>query len=79
MAKIILMDWQRGKIPYFVLPPGMNDKNEPMSSGNLKSVVSENNQEDIDIDNKNKDHGISQDVNEIIITHQYEVADKTGK
>ena len=22
MAKILLMDWQRGKIPYFVLPPG---------------------------------------------------------
>jgi hypothetical protein len=21
MAKIILMDWQRGKIPYFVPPP----------------------------------------------------------
>jgi hypothetical protein len=25
MAKIILMDWQRGKIPFFVPPPGFNE------------------------------------------------------
>lgn len=28
MAKIILMDWQRGKIPFFELPPGFNKKEE---------------------------------------------------
>lgn len=27
MAKIILMDWQRGKIPYFIAPP-FNDEVE---------------------------------------------------
>ena len=27
MAKIILMDWQRGKIPFFVPPPGFDAKN----------------------------------------------------
>jgi ribosome biogenesis GTPase A len=26
MSKILLMDWQRGKIPYFVAPPNTNDK-----------------------------------------------------
>jgi hypothetical protein len=26
MAKIILMDWQRGKIPYFELPPDFQQK-----------------------------------------------------
>jgi hypothetical protein len=25
MSKIILMDWQRGKIPFFVPPPGFNE------------------------------------------------------
>ena len=29
MAKIILMDWQRGKIPYFVVPPGFEHELEP--------------------------------------------------
>jgi hypothetical protein len=31
MSKILLMDWQRGKIPYFVAPPMTNkeeDNNE---------------------------------------------------
>jgi len=28
MAKIILMDWQRGKIPFFVPPPGFDEKKE---------------------------------------------------
>jgi hypothetical protein len=28
MAKIILMDWQRGKIPYFALPPDFKQKED---------------------------------------------------
>lgn len=75
MAKIILMDWQRGKIPYFVLPPGMNDKNEPIKGIEQNMTIDQNIQEDLD--NKNKDHGISQDVNEIVITNQYENAEKS--
>ena len=28
-AKIVLMDWQRGEIPYFNLPPESDEKEDP--------------------------------------------------
>ena len=40
MAKIILMDWQRGKIPYFVPPPGMENKEEAENAYDNNKKVS---------------------------------------
>jgi len=77
MAKIILMDWQRGRIPYFVVPPGMVDRNIEMTDVN--KVVEEESKNDNNLNNieeesddKNKEYGINQDVKEIIITNQYD-------
>jgi hypothetical protein len=68
MAKIILMDWQRGKIPYFVVPPGFEDKKDETL---IQPEQTEENQFD-----KNKKHGIDQDLSEINITNQYDEKNK---
>jgi nuclear GTP-binding protein len=74
-AKIILNDWQRGKIPYFIPPPKDNefeefdknnnnndiDKNK-MDVENIKGIAI---QEDVKNDDKNKKYGIEQNINEI--------------
>jgi hypothetical protein len=39
MAKIILMDWQRGKIPYFVPPPGLENKEEDLDNNKKVSFL----------------------------------------
>ena len=40
MAKIILMDWQRGKIPYFVQPP--NKENYLDTNKNVIEIENQN-------------------------------------
>lgn len=57
MAKILLMDWQRAKIPYFVAPP----KEEEV--GKEKEDVKMDGEED-----KNKKYGIDQKVEDIEVT-----------
>lgn len=53
MAKIIVMDWQRGKIPYFVAPPFVGDKQgmdvEQPKENNIQEENIESNE------NKNKE------------------------
>ena len=39
MAKIILMDWQRGRIPYFVLPPGMSENQGEEDDNNMSNNI----------------------------------------
>jgi len=64
VAKIILMDWQRGKIPFFVPPPNNNnneEKDEEMkeeSKTNIEFKVEQNFEElketnNFDIEDKN--------------------------
>jgi nuclear GTP-binding protein len=40
-AKIILIDWQRGEIPYFHLPDGEVDKFEPKQEQTIDNVKEE--------------------------------------
>ena len=69
-AKIILLDWQKGKIPYFVEPP----KEEINNNENTKENQNENQLNKIeginpDITDADKDmnqkYNISQDINEL--------------
>jgi len=47
MAKIILMDWQRGKIPYFVQPPTKEENNLGLPNENNMQVEIENQNEKV--------------------------------
>ena len=49
MAKIILMDWQRGKIPFFVPPPGFNE-----TTGEKLEPETNNAEENVDGDENKK-------------------------
>jgi len=60
-SKMILMDWQRGKIPYFVPPPKENGAIE-----NKEEMEVE-----VDIDDKNKKYNIDQNIGELIVTNEY--------
>lgn len=62
-AKILLMDWQRGKIPYFVEPPKDESKNEINNiNDETKEIKAVNIQENEDMNQK---YGIKQNVEEI--------------
>ncbi|MCQ2818696.1 MAG: 50S ribosome-binding GTPase [archaeon] len=65
MAKLILMDWQRAKIPYFAEPP----KNEAEIKKENKMEV-EGNKEEEESKDKNKEYGINQVIDEIEVTKQ---------
>jgi nuclear GTP-binding protein len=67
-SKMILMDWQRGKIPYFVPPPKEGE------IGNL--IENEENQKDIEVDlgngfDMNKKYNIEQDIGDLIVTNEF--------
>lgn len=38
-AKMVLYDWQRGKIPFFSLPPGHTEEKLPRSDAMVRSVA----------------------------------------
>lgn len=56
-AKMILMDWQRGKIPYFSPPPQENE--------------GEDNGEEENKEDKNLEYKIEQDIKELEVTNEY--------
>ena len=62
---MILMDWQRGKIPYFVAPPRENGE----------EMTKELHQEDMDVevilDDKNKKYNIDQNIGELLVTNEF--------
>ena len=73
-AKIILLDWQKGKIPYYVEPPkdennndsennNLNDKNE--KNIDIKKIEGINPNIVDDGKDMNKKYNISQDINEL--------------
>ena len=66
-AKIILMDWQRGKIPYFVPPPKdvENDNDNGNNVINMKGVEGINPDIANDNENMNDKYKISQDIEEL--------------
>jgi len=55
MAKIIVMDWQRGKIPFFVPPP--------REDGTKMEVEGEG--------DKNKEYNVQQDMGELVVTNEF--------
>ena len=66
-SKIILMDWQRGKIPYFVPPPkdandGKEAEKEEKNVEGVCKIEGENADGELDM---NKKYGVSQDLEEI--------------
>lgn len=64
---MILMDWQRGKIPYFVPPPKENaDKKEEQENIDVEVVL----------DDKNKKYNIDQNVNELVVTNEFNEENK---
>jgi nuclear GTP-binding protein len=60
-SKMILMDWQRGKIPYFVPPPKSEEqhKNEP--------------QIDVEVtkEDMNKKYNIDQEIGDLVVTNEF--------
>jgi len=61
MSKIILMDWQRGKIPYFVLPQVENNNNNLNVENNNELEVNNRNDDDMFLENENKHEEILDD------------------
>ena len=58
MAKMILMDWQKGKIPFFVVPPGFENRDEKkegeVAEAKEGETVTDNNVEGEAYDNNTK-------------------------
>ena len=67
-AKIILLDWQRGKIPYYVEPPKEeeNNDNEKDKTNELKNVEGINPEMTDEGKDMNQKYNISQDINELV-------------
>ena len=74
-SKIFLLDWQKGKIPYYVEPPkdgnnndlennNLNDKNENKIN-NIKNIEGINPNNVDDGKDMNQKYNISQDINEL--------------
>lgn len=59
---MILMDWQRGKIPYFVPPP--NDKADNNENKEAMDV-------EVVLDDKNKKYNIDQNIGELVVTNEF--------
>ena len=65
-AKIILLDWQKGKIPYYVEPPKDDDINvENIKENELKNVEGINPQMTDEGKDMNEKYKIVQDINEL--------------
>lgn len=63
-SKMILMDWQRGKIPYFVAPPNDNKPEQNKEEKDVEVVVVEG-------DDKNKKFNIDQNIDELLVTNEF--------
>ena len=64
-AKIILLDWQRGKIPYYVEPPKEEVNDENTNENELKNVEGINPQITDEGKDMNEKYKIVQDINEL--------------
>lgn len=58
------MDWQRGKIPYFVAPPNDNKPEKVKEEKDVEVVVVEG-------DDKNKKFNIEQNIDELLVTNEF--------
>ena len=58
------MDWQRGKIPYFVAPPNDNKPEQNKEEKDVEVVVVEG-------DDKNKKFNIDQNIDELLVTNEF--------
>jgi len=66
-AKIILLDWQKGKIPYYVEPPKEENYNaENEEKPELKNVEGINPEMTDEAKDMNEKYKISQDMNELV-------------
>ena len=66
-AKIILLDWQKGKIPYYVEPPkDEENKEENKEKNELKNVEGINPEMADETKDMNEKYKISQDINELV-------------
>jgi len=64
-AKIILLDWQRGKIPYYVEPPKEEVNDENTNENELKNVEGINPEITDEGKDMNEKYKIVQDINEL--------------
>jgi nuclear GTP-binding protein len=64
-AKILLLDWQKGKIPYYVEPPKENNDEENIKENELKAVEGINPQMTDEGKDMNEKYKIVQDINEL--------------
>ena len=64
-AKIILLDWQKGKIPYYVEPPKQENKNENINENELKNVEGINPEITDEGKDVNEKYKIVQDISEL--------------
>ena len=68
-AKIILLDWQKGKIPYYVEPPKdeiNEDSNNNNNSNELKNIEGINPNMTDEWKDMNQKYNIEQDINELV-------------
>lgn len=59
---MILMDWQRGKIPYFVPPP--NEKRDNIENKESMDV-------EVVLEDKNAKYNIDQNIAELVVTNEF--------
>lgn len=67
------MDWQRGKIPFFVPPPGFNENTGEKVTDVVENEKMNTNEEEIAQD-ENKKMGIDQNLKDLLVTNKYDGA-----
>ena len=78
-AKILLLDWQRGKIPYYVEPPKEDNNEENIIENELKNVEGIRPEIADEGKNMNEKYKIIQDINELKIIKEMKEKEENKK
>ena len=72
VAKMVLNDWQRGKIPFFVPPPGCEFPPAPPKQGEVATNPEEKNEVQEEEEVEGKPSKTDQDFSMIKVSHQFD-------
>ena len=71
-AKMILMDWQRGKIPFFMPPPKQEEvKVEEQMDVEVTAEEMNANMENENKEDKNLKYNINQDIGDLVVGNEF--------
>jgi nuclear GTP-binding protein len=72
VAKMVLNDWQRGKIPFFVPPPGCEFPPAPPKEGESAATTNPDEKMEGQEEAENKPSKTDQDFSMIKVSHQFD-------